>query len=122
MTLYVQTVLLVRTGNDSREGNGGGDLQAGVGGQDRANSTLARNDRTPTYDLGNGPALAPSTWLKVSGQIAFHIIDAESRKTVWETIYKKTFRNPHKAMRNLDKEVNELVSKSFKDFPRKSRN
>jgi len=102
--------------------DGGGDTQLDAGGQAQANSTpLAPNDRTPTYGLGNGPALAPSTWLKVNGQIVFHILDAESRTPVWETTYSKTFRDPNKAIRNLDKEVNELVSKSFKDFPQKSK-
>jgi hypothetical protein len=64
--------------------------------------------------------MAPSTWLKVNGEIVFHMIDAESQKPVWETIYSKTFRDPDKALRNLDKEVNELVSRSFRDFPPKS--
>jgi hypothetical protein len=97
--------------------DGGSDMQARAGGQDRVNSTAATpGDRTPTYGLGNGPALAPSTWLKVNGQIVFYIAD-ESKKIVWETTYSKTFRDPNKAIRNLDKEVAELVSKSFKEFP-----
>jgi uncharacterized protein DUF4136 len=97
--------------------DGGGDMQARAGGQERANSTpLTPGDRTPTYGLGNGPTLAPSTWLKVNGQIVFYIAD-ESKKIVWETTYSKTFRDPNKAIRNLDKEVGELVSKSFKEFP-----
>ena len=97
--------------------DGGGDMQARAGGQERANSTpLTPGDRTPTYGLGNGPTLAPSTWLKVNGQIVFYIAD-ESKKIVWETTYSKTFRDPNKAIRNLDKEVSGLVSKSFKEFP-----
>src|SRR5882672_6070186 len=97
--------------------DGGGDMQARAGAQERANSTpTSPADRTPTYGLGNGPAMAPSTWLKVNGQIVFYIID-ESKKIVWETTYNKTFRDPNKAIRNLDKEVSELVSKSFKEFP-----
>jgi hypothetical protein len=97
--------------------DGGSDMQARAGGQDRVNSTAATpGDRTPTYGLGNGPALAPSTWLKVNGQIVFYIAD-QSKKIVWETTYSKTFRDPNKAIRNLDKEVAELVSKSFKEFP-----
>lgn len=102
---------------------GGGSSQATAGGQDRVNSRpLVSNDSTPTYGLGNGPAMAPSTWLKVSGRIVFHIIDADSRKPLWESIYTKKFHDPDKAMRNMDKEVNELVSKSFKNFPPKSPN
>jgi len=97
--------------------DGGSDMQVGAGGQARANSTpLTPGDRTPTYGLGNGPASAPSTWLKVNGQIVFYVTD-ESRKIIWETTYSKTFRDPNKAIRNLDKEVSGLVSKSFKDFP-----
>jgi len=101
--------------------DGGGDMQISAGGQAHANSTpLSPTDRTPTYGLGNGPALAPATWLKVNGQIVFYVVD-ESETIVWETQYNKTFRDPNKAIRNLDKEVNELVSKSFKDFPPNSK-
>ena len=101
--------------------DGGGDMQVSAGGQAHANSTpLSPTDRAPTYGLGNGPALAPATWLKVNGQIVFYVVD-ESDKIIWETKYNKTFRDPNKAIRNLDKEVTELVSKSFKDFPPNSK-
>ena len=102
--------------------NGGGDIQVSEGGQNLANSgPRTSSDPTPTYGLGNGPAMAPSTWLKVNGQIIFHIVDGASGKAVWETTYSKTFHDRDKALRNLDKEVNELVSKSFKNFPPKPR-
>jgi hypothetical protein len=97
--------------------DGGGDMQISAGAQEHASSTpVSPVDRASTYGLGNGPALAPSTWLKVNGQIVFYMTD-ESKKTIWETTYSKTFRDPDKALRNFDKVVNELVSKSFKDFP-----
>lgn len=102
--------------------DGGGDLQAGVGSVALANSApLSPTDPASAYGLGNGPALAPASWLKVNGRLVFHMIDAESKKSVWQTTYTKTFRDPNKAIRNLDKEVNQLVSKSFKDFPPKSK-
>lgn len=97
--------------------DGGADMQLSAGGKAQANSTpLSPVDRAPTYGLGNGPALAPATWLKVNGQIEFYMTD-ELGKILWQTTYNKTFRDPDKALRNLDKEVSELVSKSFKDFP-----
>jgi len=100
----------------------GGNMDVLTGSPERANSTpLSPTDRTPTYGLGNGPGLAPATWLKVNGEIVFHITDAESKKVVWETTYKKTFRDPNKALRNWDKVVDELVAKSFKDFPPKGK-
>jgi len=102
--------------------DGGGDAQIGAGGANLAGSGPTTSaDLSPSYGLGNGPTLAPSTWLKLKGHIEFHIVDAGSQKAVWETTYSKTFRDPDKAMRNMDKEVNELVSKSFKDFPPKSK-
>jgi hypothetical protein len=101
--------------------NGGGDMQISEGGQNLANSgPRTSGDPAPTYGLGNGPSMAPSTWLKVKGQIVFYIIDGISGKPVWETTYSKTFHDRDKALRNLDKEVNEIVTKSFKNFPPKS--
>jgi hypothetical protein len=102
--------------------DGGGNMDLYAGSQEKANSApLNPADRTPTYGAGNGPGLAPATWLKVNGQIIFHITDAGSGKSVWETTYKKTFRDPDRALRNWDKEVDELVTKSFKDFPPKNK-
>lgn len=102
--------------------DGGGDVQLGAGGVNKAGAGPTTSaDLAPTYGLGNGPTLAPSTWMKVNGQIEFHIMDAATQKPVWETIYSKTFRDPDKALKNMDKEANELVTKSFKDFPPKSK-
>ena len=102
--------------------DGGGNMDLLAGSSERANSTsLSSTDRAPTYGLGNGPALAPATWLKVNGEIIFHMTDAVSGKSVWETTYKKTFRDPDKALRNWDKVVDELVAKSFKHFPPKTK-
>jgi len=103
--------------------DGGGNSQVAAGGSTQAGSGPATTaDLSPNYGLGNGPTLAPTTWLKVNGQIVFHMVAADSQKTVWETTYSKTFRDPDKALKNLDKEVNDLVSKSFKDFPPQARN
>jgi hypothetical protein len=100
--------------------DGGGESDLAAAPAARVNSTPVQpNDRTPTYGLGNGPAMAPGTWLKVNGQICFRVTDA-SKRQVWSTTYAKTFHDPDKALRNMDKEVNELVTKSFKKFPPKA--
>jgi len=100
--------------------DGGGDMYAATSGSSKADSgPQTPANPAPTYGLGNGPSMAPSTWLKVNGQIVFHLIDPNSKKIVWETTYKKTFHDPQKAIRNMDKVVDELVTKSFKDFPPK---
>src|SRR5882724_2706566 len=90
--------------------DGGGDTEFREGEKAQANSMpLSPNDRTPTYGLGNGPALAPSTWLKVNGKIVFHVTDG-TRKIVWESTYKKTFHDPQKALRDMDKVVRDLAT------------
>jgi hypothetical protein len=102
--------------------DGGGNVQLGSGGASQAGSGPNTSaDIAPDYGLGNGPTLSPTTWMKVNGQIEFHIVDAAAKKSVWETIYSKNFRDPDKALKNMDKEVNELVTKSFKDFPPKAK-
>ena len=42
----------------------------------------------------------------VNGQIQFHIIDAVTKRPVWEANYSETLRDPDKALTNIDKEVN----------------
>ena len=102
--------------------DGGGNVQLGAGGASQAGSgpTTSANI-APDYGMGNGPTLSPTTWMKENGQIEFHIVDALAQKPVWETTYSKHFRDPDKALKNMDKEVNELVTKSFKDFPPKAK-
>ena len=100
--------------------DGGGNMQMGSGGAAQAGSGPSTTaDISPDWGLGNGPALAPSTWLKVNGQIEFHMVDAKTKKVVWDTTYSKTFKDRDKALKDVDKEVNELVTKSFKEFPPK---
>ena len=99
--------------------DGGGESDLAVAPLAKAGSTPVHpNDRAPTYGLGSGPAMAPGTWMKVNGQISFRITDT-SKRQVWSSTYSKTFHDPDKALRNMDKEVNELVTKSFKNFPPK---
>jgi len=102
--------------------DGGGNLDMKAGGASQAGAgpeTTASMD--PGYGLGNGPTLAPSTWLKVNGVIEFHLVDAKTKKPVWEATYSKTFKDRDKALKEMDKEVNELVTKSFKEFPPKAK-
>jgi hypothetical protein len=100
--------------------DGGGNVKLDAGGSTQVGDGHKTSaDIAPDYGLGNGPTLSPTTWMKVNGQIEFHLVDADSHKPVWETTYSKNFRDPDKALKNMDKEVNELVTKSFKNFPPK---
>lgn len=96
----------------------GGNSQLGAGGVSLADAgPTTTADQSPGFGLGNGPAIAPTTWMRVNGQIVFYIIPTGSAKPAWETTYRKNFRDPDKALKDMDKEVNELVTKSFKGFP-----
>ena len=102
--------------------NGGGNLDMAAGGANQAGAGPETSaDVTPGYGMGNGPALAPSTWLKVNGTIVFHMVDAKSKQAVWTTTYSKNIKDRDKMLKEMDKEVNELVAKSFKDFPPKAK-
>lgn len=65
--------------------------------------------------------LAPSVWYSMQGQVVFYAEDAKSKVVVWEGTATKTWHDPQKARRNEDKEIRQMVGKSFKDFPPKNR-
>jgi len=98
--------------------DGGGNVKLAAGsGTQGGSGRVTTAEIAPDYGLGEGPNLTPATWLKVNGQIEFHLMDAVSQKSLWDTTYSKTFRDPNKALRDLDQEVNELVTRSFRNFP-----
>jgi len=100
----------------------GGHSNVGAGGASQVEEgPTTTADQSPGFGMGMGPAMAPTTWLKVNGQISFHMVAADSSKPVWESSYSKTFRDPNNALKNMDKEVDELVKKSFKEFPPKAK-
>ena len=100
-------------------------------GQGRQPATKARKDllRLRTSPISTSTTMAVRTQTCVpavppkQAPVPRHPLSAASasKKPVWETTYSKTIRDPHKALRDMDKEVNELVAKSFKDFPPKSK-
>ena len=102
--------------------DGGGNSDFAAGGASKAgDGPTTSADVAPGYGLGNGPTLAPRQWLTVDGQIEFYVVSAVTQKPVWESTYKKTFRDPNKALKNMDKEVDTLVEKTFKEFPPKKK-
>jgi hypothetical protein len=65
--------------------------------------------------------LAPSVWYSMQGQIVFYAEDAKSKFVVWQGAATKTWHDPQKARKNEDKEIKQIVAKSFKNFPPKNR-
>lgn len=58
-----------------------------------------------------------NVWYSVDGHITFQITEAVSNKSVWTATARKKIRDPHKGMKDMDKQVEQIVSKVFKSFP-----
>ena len=102
------------------DGGGNANIRSG-GASDADPGPTTTADTNPGFGLTDGPPVSPNTWMKVNGQIEFYAVPAGSSKSAWEATCTKTFRDPDKALKDMDKEVNEWVSKSFKDFPPKAK-
>ena len=101
--------------------DGGGNANIRSGGASSADpGPTTSADTNPGFGLSDGPAVSPNTWMKVNGQIVFYVVPVGAAQPVWEATCSKTFRDPDKALKNMDEEVNQWVTKSFKDFPPKT--
>jgi hypothetical protein len=81
--------------------------------------TTGSSMRNAHGDLNAG--LAPSVWYSVQGQVVFYAEDAKSKAVVWQSSATKTWHDPQKIRKNEDQDIKQIASKSFKDFPPKSR-
>jgi Domain of unknown function (DUF4136) len=79
-------------------------------------------DHPPISTTAIGPVygIPQNIWYSVDGYIAFHMVNAKSNKTIWTSVETKKIRDPHKGMKNMPKQVEQMVSKAFKKFPRKN--
>jgi hypothetical protein len=76
-----------------------------------------------TWSVGAGSSagLAPNVWYSVQGKFVFYAVDSKSKVVIWQSTATKKWYDPQKARKNEDKEISQLVTKSFKDFPPKSK-
>jgi len=70
---------------------------------------------------GPNAGFAPNVWYSVEGRFVFYVLDASSNVLVWEATATKKWHDPQKARKNEDKEIRQIVSKSFRDFPPKTK-
>jgi hypothetical protein len=61
-------------------------------------------------------------WYSVDGHITFHLIVADTKQPIWTAAATKTIRDPHKGMKDMEKQVEQFVSKTFKSFPPRTKN
>ena len=70
---------------------------------------------------GTNAGFAPNVWYSIQGRVIFYALDSKSNVVIWQGTATKKWHDPQKARKNEDKEIQEIVSKSFKDFPPKGR-
>lgn len=72
-----------------------------------------------TWSAGAGSTagIAPNVWYSVQGKFVFYAVDCKSKMVIWQGTATKKWHDPQKARKNEDKEIQQIVDKSFKDFP-----
>ena len=91
---------------------GGPDFESKAG----ANTDIARPNDT-IYRSQNTTGAGVNAFLVVISQIRIIATDPSSGKAVWQGESTKKYKDPNKAIRNLDEEVSGIVRKAMKDFP-----
>jgi len=62
-----------------------------------------------------------NVWYSVDGHIKFSIVDAKSNKPLWAALATKKIHDPQKGMKDMPKQIEQIVSKTFKKFPPKAK-
>jgi hypothetical protein len=73
----------------------------------------------PRLNEPQGPVygIPQNVWYSVDGHIIFHLVDAKSDQPIWTATVTKKIRDPHKGMKDMEKQMEQIVSKTFKAFP-----
>jgi hypothetical protein len=90
---------------------GAGDLSTDIEGVYSGPPPGANEPIAPIYGVPQ------NIWYSVDGHITFHLVTAKSKQPIWTASAKKTIRDPHKGMKDMEKQVEQFVSKTFKSFP-----
>ncbi len=85
--------------------------------------TSANPDKTRyAYDANvftsqspGGPGI--SAWMAIISHVSFILTDSSSNEVVWQADVKKKYKDPKKAIQNLEKEINSVVNKALRDIP-----
>jgi hypothetical protein len=73
----------------------------------------------PRLNKPQGPVygIPQNVWYSVDGHVVFHLVDPKSGQSVWTATATKKIRDPRKGMKDMEKQVEQIVSKTFKSFP-----
>jgi hypothetical protein len=56
-------------------------------------------------------------WMTVISNMSFILTERSSDEVAWQADISKKYKNPQKAIQNLDKEIQDVVEKALKDLP-----
>lgn len=93
---------------------GSSDLAVGIEGEITGHPPISTATIGPVYGIPQ------NVWYSVDGIIAFHTLDAKTGKPIWTSVAKRKIHDPHKGMKDMPKQIEQIVSKTFKKFPPKS--
>lgn len=71
----------------------------------------------PNESIAPVNGIPQNIWYSVDGHITFYLVAADSKQPIWTAAATKTIRDPHKGMKDMEKQVEQFVSKTFKSFP-----
>ena len=76
-----------------------------------------------TWNVGasTNVGFAPSVWYSVQRKFVFYALNSKSKVVVWEGTATKRWYDSQKVRKNEDKEIKQIASKAFKDFPPKAK-
>jgi hypothetical protein len=90
---------------------GGGALKTELEGYHSGPPPRVTEPQGPIYGIPQ------NLWFSVNGEVEFRIVDANSNDSIWMALVTKKIQDPHKAMKDVDKQVSQIVSAAFKSFP-----
>jgi len=90
---------------------GASDLSVQMEGEYADPKTASTAATSPIYGIPQ------NVWYSVDGHITFQVVNAKSNEPVWKAVATKKIRDPHKGMKDMPKQIEQMVSKAFKKFP-----
>lgn len=90
---------------------GAADLTAEVEGFHAGPAPRLNEPQGPVYGIPQ------NVWYSVDGLVVFRLVDAKSNQPVWTARATKKIRDPHQGMKDIEKQIQQIVSKTFKSFP-----
>ena len=71
----------------------------------------------PTFGSIGLDGIPPAVWIYALAKLKLTVTDVGSGKPVWTALASEKIRDPQKALKDLNKKVDDLMAKTLKSFP-----